>query len=486
MAWVIPLHIAAAIVLAIYALHQAILLVLYLRKRGPLTRPAHIASLDPAHMPRVTIQLPLYNERYMARRVIEAALSQTYPADKLHIQVLDDSTDDTATIARDAVASGRKRGFDITWIHRANRVGFKAGALANGFALGTGDLIAIFDADFVPDPDFLERVITRWQALGDARIGFVQTRWDYRNRDESGITRGQALVLDMHFIIEQFARCRSGLLMAFNGSGGIWRRACIEEAGGWQHDTLTEDLDLSYRAALRGWRGHYFEDERSPGDLPHDVLSYKRQQARWSGGTLQTIRKLLPALMRARLPLRQKAAGVMHLSGYFVHPLILIMSLTTPLLLLQSLLHAGSVPSWVNAISLFSLAPLLAMALAHAARGRSLAVFLRDLPMALLLGVGISFSNTLAMLRAILSKTPGEFVRTPKTNNLQARYRMKPDWTMWIELALALYTIAICVIVWRVGSPMAVMPVLLYTVSFGGVWFSQIQSMFKHQHSHTR
>ncbi len=485
--WVGVAHTSAAGVLALYAAHQAVMLVLYWR-----ATKRHVAPTRPAWpqhdslWPTVTIQLPMFNERYLAQRVIAAAVAQTYPRARLNIQVLDDSTDDTAQIAGDAVAVARASGVSINCLHRPNRAGYKAGALHSGLAVCDSELIAIFDADFVPDPDFLRRVIARWQALDSAatRIGFVQTRWDYLNRDESVVTRGQALALDVHFVVEQLARNRHDLPMAFNGSGGIWRRDCIGDAGGWQTDTLTEDLDLSYRAHLRGWRGHYFEDEGAPGDLPRDVLSYKRQQARWSRGTIQTVRKLASRLWRSDWPLARKLAGWMHLTGYFIHPLMLLMTLTTPLLVLHAFLTpASAASSWINATSILTLAPMLSMLVAAAARGRTVGSFVRDLPCALLLGVGVSLSNTLSMARGLLSRESGEFARTPKTLGATTqRYRLRPDGTLWLEIALAVYSGCAMILLWALGAKsgnqMASGPLLLYALSFGGVAASQIRAVF--------
>ncbi|MFN4294791.1 MAG: glycosyltransferase [Thermoflexales bacterium] len=489
MEFIIALHALCLILLAAYALHQGVLLALYLR--GPTRRPpaAQRRCQTCRHAPSVTIQIPLFNERYVAERIIAAAAAQDYPADKLHIQVLDDSTDDTTEIARRAIARARRRGIRIELLHRVHRTGYKAGALAAGLACAPGDLIAIFDADFLPAPDFLRRLICERRVFDDPRVGFVQTRWDYLNRDASLLTRAQAMTLDVHFIIEQPVRSSNGLLINFNGSGGVWRRACIEDAGGWQHDTLTEDLDLSYRAELRGWRGVYLADESAPSELPNDVLAYKRQQARWARGTLQTARKLLPAIVASSLPRHCKLAAWLHLTGYFIHPLIFLMSLTTPLLVLHALLgiHRGAsagLPVWVNAISVLSLAPIASMFAAHAARGRTALQFLRDLPASLMLGIGISFSNTVAMLKALLEKQTGDFARTPKLHRSALRdapraYLTRPDWTMWIELGLALYVGGVVISILRLGYWFSAAPMLLYMLGFGGVWLNQMVNVLR-------
>ncbi len=488
MEFIIALHALCLILLSAYAFHQGVLLALYLHRPARRPLPA-LRRQSCHHAPTVTIQIPLFNERYVAERIIAAAAAQDYPADKLHIQVLDDSTDDTTEIACRAIARARRRGIRIELLHRIHRTGYKAGALAAGLARAPGDLIAIFDADFLPAPDFLRRLICERRVFDDPCVGFVQTRWDYLNRDASLLTRAQAMTLDVHFIIEQPVRSSNGLLMNFNGSGGIWRRACIEDAGGWQHDTLTEDLDLSYRAELRGWRGVYLVDEPAPSELPNDVLAYKRQQARWARGTLQTARKLLPAIVTSSLPWHCKLAAWMHLTGYFIHPLILLMSLTTPLLVLHALLgiHHGAsagLPMWVNAISLLSLAPIASMFAAHAARGRTVLQFLRDLPASLMLGIGVSFSNTVAMLKALFEKQTGDFARTPKLHRSALRdtpqaYLIRPDWTMWIELGLALYIGGVVISILRLGYWLSVAPMLIYMLGFGSVWLNQMVNVLR-------
>ncbi|MCL6511582.1 MAG: glycosyltransferase [Anaerolineae bacterium] len=484
---IVVLHATCLILLSAYAFHQAVLLLLYLGARRSGARVVPQAP-SPDRLPTVTVQIPLFNERYFAERVIAAAAAQDYPRDKLHIQVLDDSTDDTAEIARRAVARARRRGVCIEWIHRTNRTGYKAGALAAGLTRARGELIAIFDADFLPAPDFLRRLICERRVFDDPRVGFAQTRWDYLNRDVSALTRAQAMTLDVHFIIEQTVRSRRGLFMNFNGSGGIWRRACIEDAGGWQDDTLTEDLDLSYRAELRGWRGVYLADEAAPSELPGDVLAYKRQQARWARGTLQTVCKLMPKIAASPLPFHCKLAAWMHLTGYFIHPLILTMSITTPLLVLDSLAAAGGeltgLPMWVDAISALTLAPIASMFVAHAARGRPILHFVRDLPTSLMLGIGVSFSNTVAMLRALVEKEVGDFVRTPKLHRdvlciTPGPYLLRPDWTMWIELGLALYVAGMTIAMLRLGHWLSVVPMLIYVLGFGGVWLSQALNMLR-------
>src|SRR4029077_9371154 len=261
--------------------------------------------------PRVTVQLPIYNERYVIERLIESVAQFDYPRELLDIQVLDDSTDETQEVARNSVERNQALGLPISYLHRANREGFKAGALQEGLKSATGELIAIFDVDFIPPAHFLPR--TR-ASFADARLAMAKTRWRYVNRHYSPLTEVEAILLDGHFVVEHSARFRSGLFFNFNGTAGIWRRAAIEDAGGWQHDTLTEDTDLSYRAQLRGWHFIYLPEIDCPSELPVEMNAFKSQQARWAKGLMQTARKILPRVMRADLPAAVKIESVFHLT----------------------------------------------------------------------------------------------------------------------------------------------------------------------------
>jgi cellulose synthase/poly-beta-1,6-N-acetylglucosamine synthase-like glycosyltransferase len=499
------IHALAALLLALYALHQGILLALFLVKRNSATSLSQFDAGTRAHkpgfskafrgskprlcargarheiFPSVTVQLPLFNERFVAERIIRACAALDYPKDKLRIQVLDDSTDDTMLIAQMAVEDARTDGIAIELLHRANRHGYKAGALAEGTRQTHSDLIAIFDADFVPPPDFLRKLICKRRVFDDPCVGFVQTRWAYLNRDDNVATRAQAMMLDIHFFIEQPARNASNLTMAFNGSGGIWRRACIEDAGGWQHDTLTEDLDLSYRAQLRGWRGFFLADEAVPSELPCDVLAYKQQQARWARGTVQCLRKLMPRVFGSELALRQKLFAWLHMSGYIIHPLMLVMMLTTPLLLFTS----AHLPPWLSWMSGLSLAPIASMLAAQAVQGRPWHRVLRDLPTTLMLGIGVAFSNTIGMVLGLLGQASGEFTRTPKNqvgpwgSRTAGQYATRANWTMWGELALVAYGCAALAFMLRLGYWASAIPTGLYLCGFASVGFSQLSQRGK-------
>src|SRR3954463_7778437 len=309
------------IVLAIYGWHRYYLVYLYMSNRDKEPLPGR--PLDP--LPVVTIQLPLYNEMYVAERLIDAVCAIDYPHDLLEIQVLDDSTDETRSIAELAVRRHASRGFDIRYLHRVDRTGYKAGALEAGLAESTGEFIAIFDADFIPPKDFLKRTLPYFGT--DSRIGMVQARWGHINQDYSLLTKIQSILLDAHFVLEHGARNRSGCFFNFNGTAGVWRREAIGSAGGWQHDTLTEDLDLSYRAQLAGWRFVFLPDVVSPAEVPVEMNSFKSQQHRWAKGSIQTCMKLLPRILRSNQPLKVKVEAFFHLSANFNYLLMSLLSI---------------------------------------------------------------------------------------------------------------------------------------------------------------
>lgn len=323
---------ASIIVLTSIGFSSLVNVILYLVSRHRITH-SHLET-DRQNWPSVTIQLPLFNERFMIERLLAAVTRMDYPADRLQIQVLDDSTDDTTRLAEQQVTFHRSRGHDIELIHRSQRGGYKAGALENGMVSVKGEFVAIFDADFLPPVDWLKRVVV---AFDDPQIGFVQTRWGYTNHDTNLLTTLQALALNQQFVVEHNARLHNGLFMSFNGSGGMWRRVCIEDAGGWASDTLVEDLDLSFRAQLRGWKPAYLPDVVVPNDLPEDMEAFKRQQYRWAKGGAQTLRKLGWKLLRAKLPLRVRLAGFVQLALYLSFPFMLILLLTAlPLALMRA------------------------------------------------------------------------------------------------------------------------------------------------------
>jgi cellulose synthase/poly-beta-1,6-N-acetylglucosamine synthase-like glycosyltransferase len=454
-----------AVLLATYGLNSLIMVLLYLRHR----RDPHPCCPPLTNTPLVTVQLPVYNELHVVERLIDAVTRLDYPQDRLQIQVLDDSTDETTALAQARVDYYRKQGFDIALIHRPERTGFKAGALQRGLETTNGEFIAIFDADFVPNPDFLQRTVPHFQSR--PRLGLVQARWGHINADYSPLTRAQALALDGHFVVEQTARQRSGLFMNFNGASGVWRKRCIEEAGGWQGDTLSEDLDLSYRAQLAGWEFLYLPDVVSPAEIPPQINAFKRQQFRWAKGSIQCLLKHWRALLRARPPAFVRLQGLIHLSNYLIHPLMLILLLLT----LPSLLWPGMMHLPLFYLGLGSLGPPLLFALSQWVTypdwHRRLAYF----PLLVLLGTGIALNNGLAVGEA-LTKRPNRFQRTPKfglekrTDHwAESHYALPFSWMTLGELLLGLYSLVTAIVALAQGNHYALPFLLLYLCGFGYV-----------------
>src|SRR6266478_3705559 len=404
------LYALALVGLLLYGLNAYIMIALHWWTR----RSARAAPPppDPPVWPLVTVQLPLYNERYVAGRLLETTGTLNYPVDRLEIQVLDDSTDDTAAIVAETAQRLRARGVNVVHVRRSDRTGFKAGALASGLASARGEFVAIFDADFVPPPDFLRRTIPHFV---DARVAVVQTRWGHLNRDFSLLTVAQSLGIDGHFGVEQAARCRGHLLLNFNGTAGVWRRAAIEDAGGWAHDTLTEDLDLSYRAQLRGWRITYRPELVCPAELPVVISGFKSQQRRWAKGSIQTALKLLPQVFCSRLSLWAKYQAFIHLTYYMIHPLMLaVVLLSVPLLGLPALAPSAAILILASGIfALASVGPACMLAYAQAVLAEGGWRNALKLPSIMVIGVGVAWSTSLAVLSAFWSRDR-TFVRTPK------------------------------------------------------------------------
>ncbi|MFM2151832.1 MAG: hypothetical protein RL199_267, partial [Pseudomonadota bacterium] len=320
---VLGTYFAVLVVLSLYGSHRYYMSYLYYRHKANLPMPAGRLQT----LPRVTIQLPIFNEMYVCERLVDAVCAIEYPRELFEVQVLDDSTDETTSIAAAAVERWKKRGIDISYVHRTNRQGFKAGALQAGLAKAKGEFVAVFDADFVPGADFLRKTI---HYFSDQNVGMVQVRWEHLNREFSLLTNAQAVFLDGHFVIEHTARNRSGRFFNFNGTAGIWRRQAIHDGGGWQHDTLTEDLDLSYRTQLAGWRFVYLPDVVSPAEVPVEMNAFKSQQARWAKGSIQTAKKLLPRILASDLPRSIKSEAFFHLTANICYPLMVVLSLLMP------------------------------------------------------------------------------------------------------------------------------------------------------------
>src|SRR5437763_3030516 len=406
--FVLAAYFFVVIVLAVYGWHRYYLVYVYMKNRGK--EPKATTPLDP--MPSVTIQLPLYNEMYVADRLIQAVCAIEYPRELLEIQVLDDSTDETCSVAELAVRRFAAQGFDIKYLHRTNRIGFKAGALEEGLKSARGEFVAIFDADCIPTPDFLTRLMPHF---AEPKVGMVQARWGHINQDYSLLTKIQSILLDGHFVLEHGARNRSGCFFNFNGTAGVWRRRAIDEAGGWQHDTLTEDLDLSYRAQLQGWRFVFVSDLIAPAEVPVEMNAFKSQQHRWAKGSIQTCRKLLPQLLRADLPFGVKAEAFFHLSANFNYPLMCVMSvLMAPSMVIRY--NMGWYEMLLIDVPLFFAATFSVCNFYLVCQREIYSDWrarIKYLPFLMSIGIGLCVNNTRAVFEALLNKET-EFARTPK------------------------------------------------------------------------
>ncbi len=468
------LYAALTALLAVYALHRLSLVWLSWRA-GQGARPT--APPLPAELPVVTVQLPVYNERFVAGRLIDAACALDWPGDRLEVQVLDDSTDDTGQICAERAAAWRARGVDVVHLRRADRAGYKAGALDAGLARARGDLVLVLDADFVPAPDLLRRTAGHF---ADPGVGMVQARWEHLNRAAGPLTQVQALLLDGHFAVEQTARAASGRFFNFNGTAGLWRREAITAAGGWQHDTLTEDLDLSYRALLAGWRFVYLSGESVPGELPADINGFKSQQFRWAKGSVQVARKLLPAVLRARLPLRVKLEAALHLTHNVPYLLTALLALVAVPALVWTEPGAGLPRALEIALAagatLVTGLYLLAAerAIAGRLRLRCALAALARMPALLAVTAGISLSQSRAVLEGAAGR-PSEFVRTPKSGEIGAGaqtsggYRARAGLVPVLELGAAAWLgLGLCQ---AVGSGrLAAVPILaLFATGFAAV-----------------
>ena len=429
-------------VLALYGFHRYCILYLYLKHRKNVPVPAGRFE----ELPRVTVQLPIFNELYVVERLLNSVSELDYPRHLLQIQVLDDSTDETCDMAESGVKQLREQGFDVEYIHRTDRTGFKAGALENGMDSCRGEFILILDADFVPKPNLLLDTI---HFFTNPKVGMVQSRWGHINRDYSMLTRIQAMFLDGHLVLEQTARSRAGRFINFNGTGGLWRRSCIVEAGGWQHDTLTEDLDLSYRAQLAGWKFLFLKDIITPAELPVDMNGFRSQQHRWTKGSIQTCKKILGKVWRSPLPLLVKLEATVHLTSNFAYLLLVFLCVLLHEAPRSGELLAGPWRALLFDVPVFVLASMsAAIFYAVAQRENDPREWLKEiiyLPLLLALGIGMSISNAKAVLEAVFNHE-SEFTRTPK----YGIERKKQRWTgtkyksiksvlPFVELGFAIY-----------------------------------------------
>jgi cellulose synthase/poly-beta-1,6-N-acetylglucosamine synthase-like glycosyltransferase len=470
---VIAAYFAILALLAVYGAYR--LRIVFLFRKYIRSRPEAPAQFLQASLPVITVQLPLFNERYVAERVIDACAALDYPADRLEIQVLDDSTDETSDIVAARVAYHQARGLDIKHLRRDDRTGYKAGALAAGLAAAHGELLAVFDADFVPRPDCLRRMVDHFT---DDRVGLVQMRWSHINRDYSLITRVQAIMLDGHFVVEQAARNRSGAFFNFNGTAGMWRRQAIEWSGGWQHDTLTEDTDLSFRAQLCGWKFVYLLDDDVPSELPVEMNAFKAQQRRWAKGLIEVAIKLLPRVWRdPRLNVAQRLELFFRLTGNVAAPLMIALSvLHLPVLIVrynQGLFHLFLLDVPILVFSTASVALFYAAGQAYL-NPKGWRSTLLHLPFVMALGIGLSFSNAKAVLEALF-KVKTSFVRTPKYRIESARdaswvrkkYRRARGLLPALELLLASYFAAVIAYALSMGIVGAVPFLVLFLFGYG-------------------
>jgi len=455
--WVVILKVIYTVcmfVLFAYGLHSIALSVIYLINRR------HTLDLDklpePVEWPRVTIQLPIYNEQYLIEKQLQAVTNLDYPRNRLQIQVLDDSTDFTSELAKVQVDKYHANGFDIHFRHRKNRRGFKAGALAAGTVEATGDFIAIFDADFLPPQDWLRRIVPVFE---NPRVGFVQTRWGHINDKQNFLTRMLSLALDGHFMIEQNARFTGKLLMGFNGSGGMWRKQAIEEAGGWQSDTLTEDLDLSYRTQMAGWEGAYTSQVVVPGKVPSQMISFNTQQYRWAKGSIQTTRKLFGKVLHSDLPFKKRLFGEFHLSMYLP---FLFMVITLLLVLPVGLVDPRYFIYFPWTIAA-SFAPPLMYALSKNERVPRLIDRLILIPGLMIMGIGLSVNCALGVISGMLYEG-GVFEVTPKlepqVSVVSRKHKSRFPITVWGELAMGAYLVTTVYVLWPTAG-LALAPWLL-------------------------
>jgi cellulose synthase/poly-beta-1,6-N-acetylglucosamine synthase-like glycosyltransferase len=437
---ILALYFFVLCILAVYGWHRYFLVHQYMKHKDRVPGPP--PAVD--DWPMVTVQLPIFNEMYVVDRLIDAVCQMDYPRDRLQVQVLDDSTDETRDIAELAVRRQAARGFDIQYLHRHNREGFKAGALREGLETARGEFIAIFDADFIPTRDFLRRTVPYFQS---PRVGLVQARWGHLNHDYSLLTRIQAILLDGHFVLEHGGRNRSGCFFNFNGTAGVWRRVTIDDAGGWEHDTLTEDLDLSYRAQLRGWRFLFLPDLVVPAEVPVEMNGFKSQQHRWAKGSIQTCRKLLPRILEADLPLLVKAEAFFHLTANFNYVLMVVLSiLMWPAMAVRY--NMGLTEMILIDVPMFALATFSVFRFYFISQRETYPDWqarVKYLPAVMAVGIGLAVNNTRALLEAWFGDA-GEFSRTPKYGIETAqddwqhkKYHQSMPVQPFIELGLGVY-----------------------------------------------
>jgi cellulose synthase/poly-beta-1,6-N-acetylglucosamine synthase-like glycosyltransferase len=474
------------VILAFYGLHRYQLVYLYYKHRKNATKEP---PRDFEQLPRVTIQLPIFNEQFVIDRLIEACSRIDYPRELLDIQVLDDSTDETKEVAASICDRYRALGYPIYYIHRTNRHGFKAGALDEGLKIAQGEFVAIFDADFVPPREWLMQVIHHF---AEPEIGMVQTRWTHLNRDYSLLTQVEAILLDGHFVLEHGGRSRAGVFFNFNGTAGMWRRSTIDEAGGWQHDTLTEDTDLSYRAQLKGWKFKYLQDVECPSELPIEMTAFKTQQARWAKGLIQTSKKILPRVLKSDAPWHTKLEAWYHLTANISYPLMIVLSV-----LLMPAMIIRFYQGWFQMLlidlplfmaSTFSISSFYLVSQKELYPRRWYRTFLY-LPFLMSLGIGLTVTNTRAVMEALFG-IKSSFKRTPKyrvekrgEKAQAAKYRKRLGIVPWIELGIGCYFALTIWYAWTNENYFTIPFLVLFVV---GYWYTGLLSLLQGRFEHWR
>ncbi len=472
-------YFASLSILFLFGLHGFVMM-FYHRKYGhKIPQP----NKDFKNDVMVTIQLPLYNEMYVIERLIDSVCEIDYPKDKMEIQVLDDSTDETTSIVAKAVEAKQKLGIDIVHIRRGSREGFKAGALKEGMKIAKGEFIAIFDADFIPQKEFLKKTLSYFT---DDKVGMVQSRWEHLNGDYSIITKAQALALDGHFVIEQTVRNKSGFFINFNGTGGVWRKKCIEDAGNWHADTLTEDLDLSYRAQLIGWRFVFLKDFTSPAELPSEINALKAQQFRWTKGAVETAKKILPLVWKSKVPLRVKLQSTFHLTNNLVFPFILLAAiLNVPLIFIK---NSGAHEIYFAIMSLFVLA-FVSSFLFYMYSQKDIRTDWRKrivlFPLFMAGSMGLAVNNSRAVFEGLMNRK-SEFVRTPKFKQESEKDTFAGNKYLNKKLGLAVFVEAVLAVYCFIGvlssiyfMELASIPFqVLFTLGFSFIAYTSIKHAY--------
>jgi len=479
-------YFAVMIGLSVYGVHRYTMVYRYYKfRKNYQPNPQQLFK----ELPCVTVQLPIFNEQFVIDRLIEAVCAMDYPSDKLEIQVLDDSTDETQAVAAGIVARYAALGHPIVYIHRTNRIGYKAGALDAGLKVAKGEFVAIFDADFVPPTDWLMKVIHHF---AQPDIGMVQTRWTHLNRDYSMLTQIEAILLDAHFVLEQGARCRSGEFFNFNGTAGMWRVKAISDGGGWQHDTLTEDTDLSYRSQMAGWKFKYLPEVECPSELPIEMTAFKTQQARWAKGLIQTSIKILPLVFKSKATRRNKWESVQHLTANLSYPLMIIMTvLLVPSMIVR--FYQGWFQMLLIDFPLFT-ASTFSIAVFYVVSQRVLFPknWLRTLwylPLLMALGIGLTVTNTKAVMEALFG-IKSAFVRTPKyrvakkgEKSQAAKYRKRLVLAPWIEMLLGAWFMAAILYTFSNHNYFTAPFLILFVV---GYWYTGLMSLLQGRFEHWR